>query len=70
VSPIAEVVFSYDHNSEEFGSHKAGDRVEVDDRAARRLIQAGEAVPATKPAAVQIGANPETAATAKAAPKK
>ncbi len=42
-----------------------GDRVTVEDWRAKQLIRGGAAVPATKPAARQIGAAPETAATAK-----
>ena len=44
---------------------KPGDSLEVDTREAKRLIGAGVAVPATKPAARSVGADPETAATAK-----
>lgn len=44
---------------------KPGDQVEVDAAEARRLIRAGVAVPATKPDAKQIGADPNTAATAR-----
>ncbi len=67
---MPEVIFNYDHESPQFGAHKAGDRVEMDERSARRLIRAGEVQAATKPAAAQIGVDPETAATAKPAAKK
>lgn len=44
---------------------KPGDTVEVDAVEAKRLISAGVAVPATKPAAKSIGVDPDTAATAR-----
>jgi hypothetical protein len=42
-----------------------GDSIEVDGREAKRLVGAGIAVPATKPAAKALGVDPESAATAK-----
>lgn len=47
------------------GGHNPGDTAEVDAREARKLIGAGVAVPATKPAAKAAGVPVETAATAK-----
>ena len=44
---------------------KPGDSLEVSSADAKRLIGAGVAVPATKPAARSVGADPDTAATAK-----
>lgn len=45
--------------------HEVHDRVSVHPDEARRLIGAGIAVPATKPEAKKVGADPDTAASAK-----
>ena len=45
---------------------KPGDSLEADPAEAKRLIRAGVAIPATKPAAKAVGVNPDTAASAKA----
>lgn len=44
---------------------KPGDPLEVDTVEAKRLIGAGVAVPATKPAAKAVGVDPDTAASAR-----
>lgn len=46
-------------------NHNVGDRVSLDANTARRLVQAGYAVPATKAEAENIGVDPATAATAR-----
>lgn len=44
---------------------KPGATLEVEPLEAKRLIAAGVAVPATKPAAKAVGADPDTAASAR-----
>ncbi len=46
-------------------SYAVGQRASLDEDTVRRLIEAGIVVPATKTAAKEVGADPESAATAK-----
>lgn len=50
--------------SHPYGDHQVGDRIDVSDAEAKRLIRAGYARPATKPEAKRLGVDPATAATA------
>ena len=58
MADTVEIVFS--HPWREYEVH---DRASFDTDEARRLIDAGIAVPASKPEAKKVGADPDTAAT-------